>query len=441
MAAFMKTTQLLRLACFNREFVSHNNILQRNYRTFRRTPIKVHPPLNEYESSKSVEEYINAAVVTSLNQSKAKTKRNYIDQKPKLSETPVAEIGKDIAKYKPDIKYETVMKIDLKTKGLLTAAKSRKHRYEQQVFMVEGSRLVDEALIAGVHPKTILFSQRESLKKLKSLNSTPAQNLDGLPLVKAPYKQLKLWSSLTTCPGVMGVFSIPTSHPKLRPRLPLTVILDEIRDPKNLGGILRSLAAVGAEQVILTKGCCDPWDTKVLRAGCGAHFHLLIHTSVPWSTLSNYVNENYSIYIADVCRENWNTNNFNNINFSLIGAQNEKIREINEKGEEKIIDPSYDDESVLKKFKSVQFKSYIYDSVNYITSSKTYIALIIGGETGLSNSSKKFTLENGGVQVYIPLEHAESLNAGAATAVVVYEIHRQHRLSKDTSQFNISVNT
>ncbi len=56
-----------------------------------------------------------------------------------------------------------------------------------------------------------------------------------------------------------------------------TVLLDGIQDPGNLGSILRSAAAAGFRQVLLSEDCAQGWSPKTLRAAMGAHFQLDIH--------------------------------------------------------------------------------------------------------------------------------------------------------------------
>ncbi len=60
------------------------------------------------------------------------------------------------------------------------------------------------------------------------------------------------------------------------------MLLDQLRDPGNLGTILRSAEAAGVEQVILAPGCVDPWNPKVVRSGMGAHFRLPLHAAPGW---------------------------------------------------------------------------------------------------------------------------------------------------------------
>jgi TrmH family RNA methyltransferase len=51
-----------------------------------------------------------------------------------------------------------------------------------------------------------------------------------------------------------------------------SVLLDGVQDPGNVGGIIRTAAAAGVEQVLLSTGCADPWAPRTLRAGMGGHF-------------------------------------------------------------------------------------------------------------------------------------------------------------------------
>ena len=60
------------------------------------------------------------------------------------------------------------------------------------------------------------------------------------------------------------------------------VLLEAIQDPGNLGSILRSAAAAGANNVYLSDGCADAWSPKTLRAAMGAHFLLRINERLIW---------------------------------------------------------------------------------------------------------------------------------------------------------------
>ena len=62
----------------------------------------------------------------------------------------------------------------------------------------------------------------------------------------------------------------------------ITILLDEIAGPDNMGALLRVAAGVGARRVVAVRGCVDPWAPKAMRAAMGAHFRIPIESDVPW---------------------------------------------------------------------------------------------------------------------------------------------------------------
>ncbi len=74
--------------------------------------------------------------------------------------------------------------------------------------------------------------------------------------------------------GILALLDIPQATPQASA---CSLLLENIQDPGNLGSILRSAAAAGAEAVYLSQGCAEAWSPKALRAGMGAHFVLAIH--------------------------------------------------------------------------------------------------------------------------------------------------------------------
>lgn len=79
--------------------------------------------------------------------------------------------------------------------------KSKKLREKNKQFLVEGHRMITDAIKAGLKPNIILFSRPTDVLQIP----LPPENVQ---LFKVPYKTLQLWSSLTTTPGVMGMSSI-----------------------------------------------------------------------------------------------------------------------------------------------------------------------------------------------------------------------------------------
>jgi TrmH family RNA methyltransferase len=79
--------------------------------------------------------------------------------------------------------------------------------------------------------------------------------------------------------GILAVIDIPQGRPA-GARGQLAVMLDGIQDPGNVGTIIRSAAAAGTDEVLLSPGCADAWAPRTLRAGMGAHFAVSIQTGM-----------------------------------------------------------------------------------------------------------------------------------------------------------------
>lgn len=76
--------------------------------------------------------------------------------------------------------------------------------------------------------------------------------------------------------GLLAVAKMPTAVAAIN-REKDAILLDGVQDPGNVGTLLRTAAAAGVGQALLSPGCAAAWSPKVLRAGQGAHFALAIH--------------------------------------------------------------------------------------------------------------------------------------------------------------------
>lgn len=88
----------------------------------------------------------------------------------------------------------------------MTATKIRKERYRTKTIMLEGKRLIEDALLAGIKPLMILFTRKKLLENLPLPDYYVSSKKTILR--KIPYEYLQDWSNLTTCPGITGIFSI-----------------------------------------------------------------------------------------------------------------------------------------------------------------------------------------------------------------------------------------
>ncbi|CAB3242040.1 unnamed protein product [Arctia plantaginis] len=282
--------------------------------------------------------------------------------------------------------YEKLKENDPRVSTLLTKLKYKKERLRSSQTLVEGWRLIVDGLEAKCKLKYVIFSRTADLNKLR-----PFLPKTGVMLYKIPYKEVQLWSDVETSPGIFGVFQTPSAEnvQVLSRPLPLQLVCDNIRIPGNLGAILRVAVGVGCEKILLTKGCVDVWDPKVIRSAAGAHFRLPIYHSIEWSDMSSHLEKNTSIFIAD---SNTNTVDTSEENHSL---------ELN-------------DLPVLP------YYSIDFSSLNHTT-------LILGGETeGISEESYSLAANKNGLRLNIPLQRGvDSLNSGMAIAVIAFEIRKQ----------------
>ena len=190
--------------------------------------------------------------------------------------------------------------------------------------------------------------------------------------IDAPVRRASaaVFDSLTDVAHPQGVLAVipMVDEPEL-PEIqanPFVVVLDGIRDPGNMGTLFRSAAGAGVDHIIIGPESVDPYHPKSVRAGMGAHLR------VPFSfrgidLISDYLRDFSVIALADA------------------GG------------------------------------NALYDSVNWHTTS----ALIIGGEA-FGPSSSAHDVAN--VIVSIPLHNGvESLNAGVAGSLLMFEVARQRR--------------
>jgi RNA methyltransferase, TrmH family len=160
---------------------------------------------------------------------------------------------------------------DNSTVKLVRSLRQRKTREAERVFVVEGARLLEDALTLGVRPRFVLL--REDLtNRMVELNGFAGSELDFRILDRRLFDSL---ADTVTPQGVLAVFPFLVAELPAVER-PLIVVADRMSDPGNLGTLLRVGAGAGANAVFLTEGTVDPYNPKVVRAGMGAHFRIPI---------------------------------------------------------------------------------------------------------------------------------------------------------------------
>ena len=144
-------------------------------------------------------------------------------------------------------------------------------RRQERAFVVEGVRLAEEALASGWNAELVLFTEGLNPRGREVVNGFAAR---GAVVEQVTEPVLHAASDTQNPQGLLAV--LPMGFLSLPATLDFAFIPDEVRDPGNLGAMLRTAAAAGVGVVWLPPGAAAPFAPKVVRAAMGAHFRLRI---------------------------------------------------------------------------------------------------------------------------------------------------------------------
>lgn len=165
------------------------------------------------------------------------------------------------------------MKLDL-----IKKLQQKKYRTETGCCLVEGEHLVLELQKAAV--------QQPGLEAAELyLTDQYVDWQTGFRVHPITGKQMSAISATKSPQGIVAVLPMAAIQPPVA-EPEVAIYLHEIQDPGNLGTILRTLAWFGGYRCLLSPGCVDPFNPKVIRASMGAIFHVPLELDVPLDSLS-----------------------------------------------------------------------------------------------------------------------------------------------------------
>jgi TrmH family RNA methyltransferase len=157
-------------------------------------------------------------------------------------------------------------------KQLISLAHSARDRKKAGLSVLDGEHLVAAYCDAIGHPRAVAVAasalaagRLDAL--LARIGDTPVNVLDD--------KLIKEASSLDSPAAVLAVIETPPAQTPSFDAV-AALVLEDVQDPGNIGSMLRSAAAAGIREVVLSKTCAFAWSPKVLRGAQGAHFLLNI---------------------------------------------------------------------------------------------------------------------------------------------------------------------
>lgn len=172
---------------------------------------------------------------------------------------------------------------------LITSLQLKKYRNKLGFFVAEGPKVINELLNSNIKLHSLfstqehLFSTQEHLFKLENLQIIPENDLEKISFLK-------------NANNSVAIFEIP--KPKEIENKTLTIALDAIRDPGNLGTIIRLCDWFGVQQLVCSLDTVDCYNPKVIQATMGS----IARVNVVYTELSEFLNE-CSLPIYGACMD------------------------------------------------------------------------------------------------------------------------------------------
>lgn len=247
----------------------------------------------------------------------------------------------------------------------INSLKIKKYRLEHQSFLVEGEKCVSELLNSSLTTKAVYCNE-----SWYNRNSRLIRN-DSIIVELITDSELSRISDLTSPNQVLAIAAMPDPpKPDMKMFSDIILALDSIRDPGNMGTILRTADWFGITNVVCSTDCVDIYNTKVVQASMGSIGRIRVHSLNLVDLLSMRPNKT-PVYGALLEGETITSKKFSKNGILIIGNESQGI--------------------------SNQLLPLITDPV--------FIPPFLHSE----NSSY----------------HAESLNASVANAIICYEIRKQ----------------
>lgn len=250
-------------------------------------------------------------------------------------------------------------------KNIIQLQKKPKSRMEQGAFVIEGIKMFEESLEYGIIIKA--YVMESFYEEMNTKTPEYFQNFSYEVVTNAVFKEI---SETLTPQGILAIVKMPTYSLDsiLSKEDANLILLEDIRDPGNLGTIVRTAEGAGFTGIILSKSSVDMYNPKVIRSTMGAIYRMpFVYTEDFLAAINQVKASNIPIYAAHLLGESY------------------------------------------------------YDEIQY----EKKCAILIGNE---ANGLTDACAQKASQYVKIPMAgKVESLNAAIAASIFMYEIYRQKR--------------
>ncbi len=198
----------------------------------------------------------------------------------------------------------------------------KKNRKQHQLFIAEGEKIVLELIQSNFILKNVYYTQnKESITQ-----NIPEDTTHTFTLITET--DLKKISQLTTPSGILGVFHIPepknfdfSSQTKM-------FVFEEIKDPGNLGTIIRLADWFGIQDIFCTPTSVDVYNIKVVQATMGSIARVKVHYSNIEKIITEAQKHNIPVYLADIDGESIYTTKFPEKYMIVFGNESHGISQL-----------------------------------------------------------------------------------------------------------------
>ncbi|MBI2257719.1 MAG: RNA methyltransferase [Flavobacteriia bacterium] len=152
-------------------------------------------------------------------------------------------------------------KVSISKMKFIKSLHLKKHRDEEKLFIIEGLKCVEETKIhSSIYIKDIYISNKEFLETFPESILISNKEMDKISTQKTP----------------SGILAICSTEIQIKTKSKLTLLLDQIRDPGNLGTIIRTAAWFGIDHILCSKDSVDCFNPKVIQSSMGSIFQVKI---------------------------------------------------------------------------------------------------------------------------------------------------------------------
>ena len=201
------------------------------------------------------------------------------------------------------VKMQIISSKDNEIVKQIKKLKDKKYRDIENAYVVEGIKLVKEALQENAKIKQIVLC--DDCEKAENISKELMYEIAKHNCIYVTNKIFKYISEVQAPQGILAVIEKNNANGEIDYSEDIIVALDDIQDPGNLGTILRTVDSIGLKQILVSKGTADSYNPKVVRSTMGAIFRVkIIECENLEQTLKEIKKHKFKIVVSSLQTDN-----------------------------------------------------------------------------------------------------------------------------------------